>query len=235
MDNSSTGRPRQTGYALIVVLGMLAIVTVIFSISTAGIVSQSRFLADERYLNMNRNLHSDLLHVAAQAKTMNANLEGLNLTLNNQNIQISFQDVAGLIDINTAHPDLVERLLGRLAVDADNSQVATENFRALRSQGARIERLEDFVALTMLQQRTEINLAAVATVYSGQAGINPTVAPPAVLEVASNSGETPDEFVDSRLTEVFRVLLSVDGAPARGIGTVFADRTAQNSRILDVE
>ncbi len=89
------------------------------------------------------------------------------------------QDVNGLTDLNTAAPDILERVV----VAFDLGPEAMVDYIAWRRSGRRLLRASDFLRVTGAGQDRLAELLAVAAVHSGRRGIAPDVAPVEVLTI----------------------------------------------------
>lgn len=87
--------------------------------------------------------------------------------------------IRGLIDLNTAAPDIVERVVEAFELGPE----AMTDYIAWRRSGRRLLRVGDFLRVTGAGQERLAELLAVATVHSGRRGIAPDVAPSGVLEI----------------------------------------------------
>jgi len=100
--------------------------------------------------------------------------------------RIELQDTGGMIDLNTAAPDLIERLAGYLSLPPN----ALDRFRAWRRTPYRLLRTSDFLRITGAPRELEDRLAQVATVFSGRRGIAPNVAPQEIVEMFLGQGSS---------------------------------------------
>lgn len=223
-------RALRRGFALPVVLAGLLIVTALFATAQTRSLSHLGQLEAERRLLVraaDRQAALDFALVQLQAfpETRQASFP-----LQPQR-RLIFQDVGGLIDVNTAHPDLLDRLARTLDVPA--SGVA--QLRDWRRGGLRLLDLKDFARLTGLSWQDAERLPFLATVASGRFGIDPDTAPSAVLDIAgAGSGLLPDEFIDQPTASVFSVWEVTDKpTPPIYLGTVqlFPEKIG---RILDI-
>lgn len=126
------------------------------------------------------------------------NFEGAALT-------ISAQDALGLIDINLASEDVLTRLLILTgATPNDARTIANGWILGLQGKGRRgYTALEDVVAATPTDLKTTAQAAlAHATVWSGEPGVDPSVATaPALAAAADLSLETAQAYVATRAFE----------------------------------
>ncbi|MCU0826017.1 MAG: hypothetical protein MUE52_01075 [Tabrizicola sp.] len=127
------------------------------------------------------------------------------------------QDVGGLIDLNTAHPDLLDRLAVAIRVPKGGM----ERLRSWRRTGLRLLDLNDFVRLTGLPWQQASRLPFLATVSSGRFGIDPDTSPQGVLDIARDRGsDVPDQFIDLPTSSVFAVWLIDEADRPIHVGTV---------------
>ena len=157
-----------SGFALLVVLSTLAILTLLFAISTARSLSHLQYQQIEVGLaEQNFRDHEALKAVVERADIDEVRRGGsISINLSGENSNLQLIDVGGLIDLNSASPPLLESLFAALDLDPD----ALASFRRWRQQSRRLLRVEDLERIV----GENIDLAllqGVATVFSGRAGV----------------------------------------------------------------
>ena len=219
---------RRHGFALIVVLSSLAILTIIFSVASSRTMSRLLDGATEGKLAQRGATNRELLQLALQLKSTAAGRDKteFRVTLNGQDYVLFLQDVGGLIDLNTAAPDMLEKV-----VDAfDLGPEAMADYIAWRRSGRRLLRVGDFLRVTGAGQERLAELQAIATVHSGRHGIAPDVAPARVLALLERA-ELPPTWLSPPLGVNYAVGLH-EGTGARRIGVVHLGQGAGDGRVL---
>lgn len=197
---------RRAGFALIVVLGGLAVLTSLFTLSSQALITQglndraTRILAQRPYETAER---MDLVLALGPDKAV-------------KTAQFRLVDVGGLIDLNTADP----RLIARLIQDLGLPPTAMEHYRNWRRQALRFQRLEDFLRVVGAPATDLPKLYSRATVHSFRRGIAPDIAPDPVLKLVTGLGgdqpglmrgplrnHVPDFYVSDPTNSTYRVWL----------------------------
>lgn len=217
------------GFALPVVLGGLLLVTALFATAqhrSLGFLSQ---IEAERRALVRMDSRRQAVDLALALLTSFPDQREFSFP-DDSGRTLLLQDVGGLIDLNTAHPDLLDRLAGALRVPGGGM----DRLRIWRREGLRLLDLNDFVRLTGLPWQQTSGLPFLATVSSGRFGIDPKTAPQAVLDIARGSGsDVPEQFNDLPTLSVFAVWL-IDGTDRPTyLGTVQL-RPDGGGRILEI-
>lgn len=220
-------RRHSRGFALIVVLSSLAILTIIFSVASSRTMSRLLDGASERMLAQRGFTNRELLTLALQLKTSVAGREQteFNAEINGVTHTLFLQDVGGLIDLNTAAPELLERVVEAFELGPE----AMTDYIAWRRTGRRLLRVSDFLRVTGAGQERLTELLAVATVHSGRRGIAPDVAPQGVLAVLRQD-ELPPAWLSPPSGVNYAVVL-VEETTHR-IGVVHMGQAVGDGRIL---
>jgi hypothetical protein len=217
------------GFALPVVLGGLLLVTALFATAqqqTLGYLSQIE--AEHRAL-VRMDSRRQAIDLAGALLMAFPDLREFAFP-DDSGRTLLLQDVGGLIDLNTAHPDLLDRLALALQVPSGGM----ERLRIWRQAGLRLLDLNDFVRLAGLPWQQTQKLPFVATVSSGRFGIDPETAPQVVLDIARGSGaDVPEQFTDLPTSSVFTVWLIDDTERPTYLGTMQL-RPTGDSRILEI-
>lgn len=158
-----------------VVLFALAVLAVLFSTASTRTLAGLQFNAAERA-------------AAARTEARIALLDALMLRGRPDADQVVWdgrvarlQPTAGLVDLNAASPELLERLLIGYDLTAPERAAALLSYRTWRRQGLRLQRVADFARVSDLDPARLPGLAALATVHSGRATLAAEQAPLAVL------------------------------------------------------
>jgi type II secretory pathway component PulK len=219
---------RKNGFALIVVLGTLTVLTVLFAMSSSRIMNTERIAAAEARVAMANQRDRDLLLLAADARRNSPDMDQITLSRGDEEITLRFQDVGGLIDLNGARPELVEHLVARFVPETGDVVEATAAVHRFRAEGGRFLRIEQLFTVMNAPTGDTRALARVATVYSGSAGISVEMAPVDVLEIVTNQqgarellAELVEEADRGRANgQVFQIREEVAGAPEAVFGSM---------------
>ncbi len=143
---------------------------------------------------------------------------------------IRVQDVGGLIDLNTASPELLAKLFETLEFPAD----AAARYRQWRREGQRLTRVDDLIRITGTDPAIGPDLLHVATVFSGRRGVSPDHTPSNVVSIITgSSGTIPDAFISPPSNSNFAVYeISSDGERRVGVISIF--ESSEQSRILEI-
>lgn len=237
----ASNRQKQ-GFALIVVLATLSILALLFAISS------SRFLANlagtEAELELARRQQenqafAELALATFSSETSESFLrEPLVFQQEDRELTLELQDVGGLVDLNTAAPDLLDALSTSLGIPDD----AVQRFRQWRRTPYRLQGVSDFARVAGLSHETGLQLRQFATVHSGRFGIAPDLAPEALLELLQGSAtigsalgvDIPPVWQTPASGVNFRLDLWEGGRFMRSIGVVHLGGSVGGSRILEL-
>ncbi len=214
------------GFALIVVLAGLAVLTTLFSLTSKTVI---RHGLDQR---------GNVLLAQRQAETI-ATLDRI-LALGPETAQalpgFHLQDVAGYIDLNTADKTLIEKILADLNLPG----TAMVSFTNWRRNTNRFVRLEDFLRIVGAPATALPRLQQLATVHSFRQGIATDIAPDTVLHIVTGlptaptnvmRNRVPAELTTSPTGDHFRVW-DTTSTPARPLGVVYLPELAELRRIV---
>ncbi len=168
---------RKAGFALVVVLASLLVLAALFAAAQGRVIARLNDAAAEATLIARGQISRELLDLAIAARTADPRATRVTASLGGEEHVLVLQDVGGLIDVNTASPELLARLGDGLGL----SPSALEAWRAWRRNPRRAIRVEDFARVTGLPPERMADLRAVATVQSGRPGLAPDLAPAGVL------------------------------------------------------
>ncbi|ABV95486.1 hypothetical protein Dshi_4032 (plasmid) [Dinoroseobacter shibae DFL 12 = DSM 16493] len=233
MRNANT----RSGFALIVVLSGLTVLTALFAVTSAIMMARLERSHSTAVLVGTNRLNHEALRLVLQGEVPDASAALLQLELGGATYQITLQDTGGLIDLNTAAPELIDMVADHLGLPEE----ALDRLRDWRRTPHRLIRTSDFLRVTDASPALNSKLEEIATVYSGRRGIAPDVAPQAVLELISDHGssreaaleEIDGEFVSAPSGVNFRVVVQDSKTRAEWIaGTVHLPRTSDNRRVL---
>lgn len=215
------------GFALIVVLFALLILTALFATAQNIALSQLQLKASENTLIVRGHENNSILELAIdwRLRTQAENLDSFFVEFETGPAEVIFQDVGGLIDLNTASPDLLSKLAEYLGID----RTGLSAYRDWRRTPHRLLRISDFARVTNSEATPSANLSTLATVHSGRPGFAQDVATSDVLKVV---GGTPESFQSAQSGVNFLVLIRHENKTAKGIGTIHLGPSKTQSRIL---
>lgn len=216
----------QSGFAMIVVLASLLILTTLFAIATFRSMTHIQVQTAERHLATRHAHDAVILQILRDMRPDDMMQDSLQLPPPFDDMPLRAQDVGGLIDLNTAAPELLHALFDVLDFPPD----AVGDFRQWRREGRRLNRLDDIIRITGADILLLDELDKVATVFSGRRGIAPMTAPlqvRTILDVAA--GGDPDSLTSPPSGTNFAIY--------RGgmfIGVVSLGGPKDQSRILEL-
>lgn len=217
----NTGRQ---GFALIVVLSALLVLTTLFAITQTRSMTTLQASALERLLLSQSQRDEDLLRLAIAYRLASPDDTQFEVPEG----QLILQDVGGLIDLNTAAPELLDRLASGLGISNERMTA----FRDWRRVPHRTLSTNDFARLTGIAPVDRARLMQLTTVFSGRSGIAPDFAPDSVWSVIGSSADSlPPELKSEPAYTVFAVWHKNHEASAH-IGTISIGPTMLGSRIL---
>lgn len=140
------------------------VLTSLFAITQSRNIASMETLAVEHSLLEHDQWQSDVLNAAlafrtAQPRTASFELSG---------IEVSLRDVGGLVDLNTATPELLQRLAQGLGI----TEMQMASFRTWRRMPHRTLSQNDFARVTQLSHEQFTLLDRLTTVFSGRSGIS---------------------------------------------------------------
>lgn len=154
----------------------LAILTLLFSAASTRTLASLQFSAAEIVASDREGTRVEVLDALIALGRPDSNQfdwGGRSLRL---------QSVGGLVDLNTAVPELLERLLVGYGLSATARADALQSYRAWRRTGYRLQRVSDFVRVTGLRTEDLPDLEYFATVHSGRARLSTEQAPRQLLQ-----------------------------------------------------
>lgn len=218
----SQSAPR-AGFAIVVVLASLMVLTAIFAIASQRSMAHVLVQNAEQHLAKrqadNAAILTLLLHIEPDALAAGP----ITLPPPFEATLIDAQDVGGLIDLNTASPELLGLLFNALDFPPD----ATTVFSRWRQDGQRLLRVDDLIRITQADLTLLDQLLQIATVHSGRRGVNTEVAPESVKLIAGSSHETPASNTN------FAIYLS-DNRLQNLIGVISLVESQKQSRVLEL-
>lgn len=207
------------GFALVATLSLLLVITTLFLAAGALTMRNIQSQADLGRLTLSGAEEAAILRLATQSfGATDADLQQpLELEGQAGAVLVQLSDVGGLVDLNTAAPLLLERLLAGYDLAEADRTTALSAFRTWRRAGNRLARVSDFFRVTDLDPLVVQGFEQFTTVYSGRPGIAPDKAPHALLALLTKETGSQD-YLTSRFE---RALTS---APSNLVFAVQADR-----------
>ncbi|WP_159086864.1 hypothetical protein [Loktanella sp. Alg231-35] len=213
----------QSGFAIIVVLSSLLILTILFAIASQRSMAHVQTQSAERYLAKQRHENAAILTILRDMGDEAASFDTLTLPVPFEGATVRLQDVGGLIDLNTASPELLERMFDVVGFPED----AARSVRDWKQDGQRFIRIDDVIRVTNADAILLDDMQFVATVHSGRRGIAPSVALDAVLEIAAVNDEAAPSMANFAVYRAGR-------QGERLIGVVNLGSSATQSRLLEM-
>ncbi|NSX56998.1 hypothetical protein [Parasulfitobacter algicola] len=177
----------RAGFALVTVLFTLAILTVLLAVASERTMTRLQETSLDRQIALMGHTNRDALHLSI-IDLINDQSPGFEGML--------YQDVGGLIDLNTASPALLQRLFADITETTADRDDALRAYRTWRRQGRRLIRVDDLPRISGLPWSVITRLHQTATVHSGRTGISPDVAPLPVLEIVTGETGTQDQLAE---------------------------------------
>lgn len=176
---------RRRGFALLIVLTTLTILTLLYGVSTRLGVAHLQIRSAEAELASRAAEGPMFLRAAALQVATNPITRTVATSEGSGQIQIV--DAGGMIDLNTAAPPLLDRYLDALGFRPDEIQ----RFRTWRQEGRRLLRRQDLIRVSGAEAADIATLALTATVVSGRTGVAADAAPDALTALLSPSAFDP--------------------------------------------
>lgn len=216
---------RRSGFALIVVLASLLVLTTLFAIASQRSLAHLQTHSADQVLALRQAKDAEILTMLL--KLTDEQFQGLDTALPaSLGRNLAVQDVGGLIDLNTARPQVLGWLFDALKFPPG----ANEKFRQWRKQGQRLTRVDDLIRITNADPEVLPNLTKIATVFSGRHGIAIEVASAEVQElIAAQATVLPNELITAQSGVNFAIY---DGG--RLIGTINRSASVEYGRVLEL-
>lgn len=177
------------GFALVVVLFSLAILTLMFSAASTRTLAGLQFNAGEVVVS---DRFDERIEILDALKTLGRPEED---RLSWAGREIRLQSVGGLVDLNTASPEILERLITGYELSATDIASALQNYRTWRRQGYRLQRVSDFSRVTGIETEKLPNLKSLATVHSGRAVLSSEQMPTELLAHLTGGQDSRDIMI----------------------------------------
>jgi type II secretory pathway component PulJ len=204
------------GFALIVVLGTLSLIALLFATAQIRLLARVADSSTEALIAERALAQRSLLRLAADLYGAGdvPPEQVLTVPYLGGEAQVRLRDVAGLVDLNTGNPEMLDRLAEALGVTA--GQMAA--YRDWRRAPHRLHSVRDFGRVAGTSRDAVAGLEQIATVFSGRFGIAPDHAPPRLLGLLPAA--LPEGWVDAPTGRVFNVVLQGDTGRDVLLGTI---------------
>lgn len=207
--------PQSRGFALLVVLTSLAVLTTLFAISSKNNLSDLEQNKTEVSLMQAHFRNVEILRAAIREVELPESsgpwVQSVNIGA--ETLDILFWDIGGLVDLNTASPNLLAALFDAWGAD-EQSQAAFWKWRQTQN---RVMRVEDVLRLLGEVEPDLNELLQTVTVFSGRAGVS-SLDRSAALEERLKARDL-DAFDTPATQNRFLVLEPTDGVH-RVVGTI---------------
>lgn len=180
---------RKHGFALVLVLFSLAILTLLFSTASTRTLASLQFSAAELVASERIDERIEVL----DALVTLGRPEGDRLTWAGRTVRL--QSTGGLVDLNTGAPELLERLLIGYGLSATERASALQSYRAWRRQSYRLQRVSDFARVAGLDPARLPGLKSLATVHSARATLSSEQAPTQLLEHLTGTQDSREVMI----------------------------------------
>lgn len=161
------------GFALLVVLSTLSILTLLFAISTRLSLAHMRAQDTDLILAERAAMNPVLLREAATELRRTPGTTTLAVELGDRAYDLAIVDAGGMIDLNAATPSLLDAYLGAIGL----TSAERDRFRSWRRTTGRLLRVVDVPRISGASNLDLALLQETATVYSGRTGVAREVMP----------------------------------------------------------
>ncbi|MEM1159403.1 MAG: hypothetical protein AAGJ28_00580 [Pseudomonadota bacterium] len=232
---------RAGGFSLLTVLFGLSVVAVLITASLHRMASHHKVTGYQLRAHAEDAVWAGALQVGGELALASLlegapPLEGARVVrVDTASVEIAIRDAGGLVDVNTAAPDLLQRLFEGNAAQANLQQAI-----AGRQLEQRFHSVADFLRAIDLDPEDAGGVHAFLTVHSGRVGIHAEAAPAALLErligvkasPANPATALPAPWRSAPTRRVFAVELQRAGQGARRGFVAVTGGTAPRVRVL---
>lgn len=234
MSGSDAPYHSSRGFALIVVLSALAILTLLFAISTrlsiAHIQRQNTELLIAERSFQNGEIVNAALVALASADRAHGLPDKVEVQVNGESVTVEVIDVGGLVDLNTADPRLLQATFEALGLGPDE----LARYRDWRRYGRRLLQVDDLIRITGSQGIDRRLLRRITTVHSGRRGVSEQDAPARLLEALSGRIALVDFASAPSGVNVALFVTDPSSSVIRYVGVAHAPLDLDTSRLLAV-
>ncbi|MEM9099454.1 MAG: hypothetical protein AAGC79_13135 [Pseudomonadota bacterium] len=236
---------RQAGFVLLVVLIGLSMLSLLLGASMQTMVTHTKlaeisFKRDREAMLFDGILELAGMQAALSLRQVSTPLADQAFSFEGQSESVTYhvQDVAGLVDLNTAPFELIEKLLA----DQRNPDQLIVTLADLRQRRTRLSSVDDLQSLPGIDLRRLFEVDTFFTVFSGRRGIDPASAPVALLERltgqkgsrAKLTDALPSAWIQPPTRRIFKVRATKDGRSFGPESTILITSGATfNIRVLE--
>jgi len=171
-------RPKRSGFALIVVLFSLSVITLLLTMSQGQMLRNVETLAAQQVIAGKPNQVRSILQ--AHVLRFDPRQPQGSVSFGGGTYDINLQNVGGLIDVNSAPTELVELMVRSL--ELADTEAALSKIMGRRQINAPFQSLSEVASDIGVDAAQLIDIA---TVYSGRPGLDPRHVSDAVEELLS--------------------------------------------------
>lgn len=221
----------KSGFALIVVLSSLVIISILYTIVATSNIS--RVISHKTTEQAASNQHQKRALLLLCAEIVGRSGERIDprqpfgLSIGHRAYTISLRDVGGLVDLNTANPELLEHFLKTFGL----SEPEVRDYRKWRRAPNRAQRIRDLTHIAKMDPQRLQQLRSLSTVNSGRAGISIDDAPDALKTIL---GSQLQRWSSPPSGEIFQVWATEDANAPELLGVVSISSQQNPGRVLVV-
>ncbi len=214
-----------------VVLFSLAVLAVLFATASTRTLTSLQFQTAE--VTAAKRFDGDV--AALDALTTLGRPEGDQMAWGERMLRL--QSTGGLVDLNTAAPELLERLLIGYDLSAPERAEALSAYRTWRRQSRRLQRVADFARVAGIDPARLPSLERLATVHSGRSTLSGEQAPLHLLTHLTGRQGERETLLSALPPEVLGPATAASFAvfdDAKRIGVIAFGTTRAQHRILTI-
>ncbi len=190
------------GFALIVVLFSLATLTLLVSVASTRTFTHIQ--SSQAHLEISRfNLDNRLALEKLLAAGLPSNGNWTSVSQDETELTFVLQPVTGLVDLNMASDALLAALLSHFELTASEISSALSHFRQWQETYSKLSRVSDWPRALGFDNREFPNLANLATVHSGNDGLNARTAPISLLQILAQSSAVSRDLLTAAIPTNF--------------------------------
>jgi len=177
-------RHEECGTAAFAILSLLLIgASVLFSIQAYLPLLMTNAAAERSILRQQANQDAALFLAVNLSTEQTAHGHRIQMPHDHEIGEILFQDVSGLIDLNTARQELLSKYFHEITGSSTMASEISEIISTQRKNGHRFSSVYQFLQLIDLNPTQFQIIVATATVHSGRREVNAACAPAHLIEL----------------------------------------------------
>ncbi|WP_214569024.1 hypothetical protein [Aliiroseovarius lamellibrachiae] len=222
------------GFALIVVLSMLSVITFLVAGTTTRVVSRATDIDTEKRIMRTAHETAALLSFAIAAFGSSPKQippsQKVTVPWQDDYAELRLQDVAGLIDLNTADTALVETFVSAMGLPSS----VIDTLQVRRSNSQRLESVGELPRVVGMPIEDMNAIAMFATVHSGRRGLALDVTPEDLIEALGGRDHLQSRFQQSKPSgAVYLAIVNGDGKD-KLLGVVLLSQGVNPGTILEI-